>query len=190
MIKQEHIQLWSKKWIQGHHLPTSRLVLRLPGIRDARQVFQLVQDPQVTKYMSFESPSKVEHTKAHLSQRRVRCKKGESLELVIVLQSTGKVIGSVGIMDISLKDHKAEMGYWLGREYWGNGYMPEAVTALAGFGCKNLGIEKLTIRVFDGNIASQRVAEKCGFVFEAMMKKDAFVKNKHWDVHYYAKLKK
>ena len=183
------LKQWSGKFLQDHELKTKRLVLKLPHVRNAKQMFDLVQDPDVPKFMSFDCPAKVEHTKAHIAQRRARCRKRESFELAIWLVGTNRLIGSVGVMNISTKDRKAELGYWLGKEYWGNGYMPEAVMALSAFAFKHLGIHKLIIKVFDENTASQRVAEKCGFVFEGLLKNHIFAKDAYWDVRYYSKLR-
>ena len=55
-----------------------------------------------------------------------------------------------------------EIGYWIGRPYWGSGYIPEAVRALIGR-CFDEGAETVWCSHFAGNDKSRRVIEKCGF---------------------------
>ena len=62
--------------------------------------------------------------------------------------------------------HEAEIGYWIGVPYWGNGYAPEAVRALLRRAFGELGMEKVWCGYYDGNEQSRAVQEKCGFVYD------------------------
>ena len=62
--------------------------------------------------------------------------------------------------------HEAEIGYWIGVPYWGNGYAPEAVRALLKRAFGELGMEKVWCGYYDGNEQSRAVQEKCGFVYD------------------------
>ena len=62
-------------------------------------------------------------------------------------------------------DTEAEIGYWIGVPYWGQGLIPEAVRELIRYGFEELNMEKLWCGYFDGNEQSCRVQEKCGFVY-------------------------
>ena len=59
-----------------------------------------------------------------------------------------------------------EMGYWLGRPYWGHGVMTEAATELLRFGFEMLGLEAVWCSHYDWNSRSRRVIEKCGFRYQ------------------------
>ena len=70
----------------------------------------------------------------------------------------------------------AELGYWLGEEYWHRGIAGCAVRIAVVFGFENLGLERIYANVYDFNKASQRVLEKSGFTFEGRARKSV-IKN-------------
>ena len=84
-------------------------------------------------------------------------------EFLIVLKSSDTVIGSIDFKYVP-KDGLTEVGYGLGKEWRNRGYMTEALEGFLGFG-KTLGIRRVLADTEKGNIASQRVLQKCGFRF-------------------------
>ena len=77
-------------------------------------------------------------------------------------------VGSIGLMigsasDKGIPDAEAEVGYWIGVLYWGQGLIPEAVREIMRHGFDDLNLEKMWFGYFDGNTKSKRVQEKCGF---------------------------
>jgi len=86
-------------------------------------------------------------------------------------QTPGPLVGAAGITYGRtgrkwLGSHEAEIGYWIGVPYWGNGYAPEAVRALLRRAFEELGMERVWCGYYDGNEQSRRVQEKCGFVYD------------------------
>ncbi len=86
----------------------------------------------------------------------------------VVDKSTGCAIGSIGLMigkasNMGIPDTEAEVGYWIGVPYWGQGLIPEAVQEILRYAFEKLHLEKVWCGYFDGNIKSKRVQEKCGF---------------------------
>lgn len=83
-----------------------------------------------------------------------------------------EVVGGIGL---ELKDgnfrHTAEIGYWLGEEFWGRGIVTEAVRALTDWGFANLDVARIYAGVYDYNMASMRVLEKAGYTFEGRLRK-------------------
>jgi [ribosomal protein S5]-alanine N-acetyltransferase len=87
---------------------------------------------------------------------------------VMAIDLNGKVIGNIGIHPQSdVNRLNAELGYFIGEDYWGKGYATEAIQLMVEYGFKNFPIERIFARPFGSNIASQRVLEKAGFVLEA-----------------------
>ena len=84
----------------------------------------------------------------------------------------GAAVGGIGLM---LKDdvfrRSAEIGYWLGEEYWGRGIVTEALRAVTDYAFANFDLCRLYAGVFEWNPASMRVLEKAGYEFECRMKK-------------------
>ena len=58
-----------------------------------------------------------------------------------------------------------ELGYWLGKPFWGRGYMPEAAREMIRHGFEDLGMNTIWCGYFEGNQKSKRVQEKIGFVY-------------------------
>ncbi len=83
----------------------------------------------------------------------------------------------------------AEMGYWIGEPFWGNGIATEATNLICEYAFDNLGVERIFSSVFDYNKASMRVMEKCGFEKEGIFRKAVFKKGQLWDEHKFAKLR-
>ena len=94
-------------------------------------------------------------------------------EFLIVLKENSRIIGSIDYKYIP-KNGVTEVGYGLNKDYEGNGYMTEALSAFLGFG-KTLGIKTVRADTLKDNIKSQNVLKRCGFVF---LKED---KNHWWE---------
>jgi RimJ/RimL family protein N-acetyltransferase len=81
-----------------------------------------------------------------------------------IRNETHKLIGGVGLEGLGLyRSHRAEIGYWLAKPFWGRGIMTAMVKEVCRHAFDNLGLEKITAHVFSFNSASARVLEKCGF---------------------------
>lgn len=92
------------------------------------------------------------------------------LVLAVTGRDTGTVLGAVSLIDIQLRHQRAEVGYWMGIDYWGQGFCTEAVEALMAYASANLGITRFVGRCYGGNPASARVMEKCGMTYEGTLR--------------------
>ncbi len=83
----------------------------------------------------------------------------------IVLKETGVPIGSIGLHhdDLAPGDDEAELGYWIGRPYWGQGFAPEASVEMLRHAFEDLKLERVWCGYYEGNDKSKRVQEKLGF---------------------------
>jgi len=95
------------------------------------------------------------------------------------------LIGVVVVLNL-VECHKAEVGYWLGKPFWGQGIMTAAVGVICKFAIEKWNLVRITAAIFDGNVASQRVLEKCGFEFEGSMKQYFFKDGRYIDSRHYA----
>ena len=152
--------------INGVRLETDRLVLRPFEMSDLNDFYE---------YASVEGVGEMAGWRHHESRQ----KSLEILELfisedktfAICLKENGKVIGSLGVerygMEEALTEFDGytgrEIGYVLGKDYWGRGIMPEAVKAVIGYLFEVCDLDFLTCGYYDFNSRSKRVQEKCGF---------------------------
>jgi len=101
-----------------------------------------------------------------------RCQAQAQLLTFALRNREGEVIGGAGFQDFEVGvDHRAELGYWLARPYWGQGLMPLVVQTLCQFGFQELSLAKITALVFATNQRSARVLEKSGFVQEGYLRR-------------------
>jgi len=107
-----------------------------------------------------------------------------------IRDSAGKLIGAVSADSLdSAAAHRAEIGYWLARPYWGKGIMTDAVRSYVGYAFTELHLVKLTAHTFEINLASARVLEKNGFKLEGRLRKHLRKDDKLLDARIYGLLK-
>lgn len=89
-----------------------------------------------------------------------------------IRQAAGDLIGGCGFDGFQVgKSHRAEIGYWLAKPYWGQGIMTSVVERLCRHAFEELGLAKITAHVFTHNPASAWVLQKCGFHEEGLLRR-------------------
>lgn len=141
---------------------TERLVLRAPCPEDLDRCAELLGDYEVAKMLSrVPYPYDLEQGRQYLARSVQRWKNvAEADELGFHVDHEGKLIGGLGFKKLQ---ETPEIGYWLGRPYWGKGYMSEALRAAVGWVFENTGHERLACEAMTENPASIKVMEKAGF---------------------------
>ncbi len=108
-------------------------------------------------------------------------------EKAYAIEINGAASGGIGVHPgEGVERHNAELGYWLGRTYWGEGIATAAVRMLVPHALRELKLYRLQARVFDDNDASIRVLERCGFVHEAVLRRAVVKHGRLLDLHIYA----
>jgi RimJ/RimL family protein N-acetyltransferase len=102
----------------------------------------------------------------------------------ICLRSSGQLIGAIGL-NIQRKYRLAELGYWIGRRFWGQGYCTEAMQAVLDYALHSAGLHKVTANHFADNPASGRVMQKAGMLYEATLKAYIWHAGEYKDLVYY-----
>lgn len=146
-------------------LETDRLILRPWSEDDAEELYSYAKDPDIGPIAGWPPHESVEQ-----SREIIRDVLSAPETYAVVLKETGKPVGCVGLFrdeegTISLGEGEAELGYWMGKPYWGRGLIPEASAELIRHGFEDLGLTGLWCGNFRGNEKSQRVQEKLGFSF-------------------------
>lgn len=99
----------------------------------------------------------------------------------------GAAVGAIGlILYTDVYRRSAEIGYWLGEEFWGRGIITEAVRAVTDYAFSNLDLCRIYAGVFEWNLPSMRVLEKAGYQFEARLKKHVTKEGQTIDQFIYA----
>lgn len=146
-------------------LVTERLMLRPWTDEDASSLYQYAKDPDIGPIAGWPPHQCVE----------------ESLHIIRTVFSTpecyalcekenGVAIGALSLKmgentDMTDRDDECELGYWLGKPFWGRGYMPEAAAELLRHAFEDLGMRAVWCGYYEGNLKSKRVQEKLGFEY-------------------------
>ena len=146
-------------------LQTERLILRKWAETDADSLYEYARDPEVgpiagwPPHKSREESLDVIRNVFNGAECYAICEKGSD-----------KTIGAIelklrGHTDMTDRNDECELGYWLGKPFWGRGYMPEAARELLRRAFEALGMETVWCGYYDGNEKSKRVQEKLGFQY-------------------------
>jgi len=110
----------------------------------------------------------------------IRLASTHGLNHVFAIDVEGFAVGAIGVRPgEDINRFSAEIGYWLGEEYWNRGIVTEAVHAVTRYAFTSLEMMRLQAEVFEWNTASMRVLEKAGFTREGVLRKSAF-KDRKW----------
>lgn len=111
-------------------------------------------------------------------------------EIGWAIASSHELVGGIGIhIQPDVYRHSAELGYWLGEQFWGRGIVTAAVKAVTEYAFTNFDLVRLLAGVFEWNPASARVLENAGFTLEARMRKAVLKDGKDIDQMMYVMLR-
>lgn len=152
-------------------METARLVLRALRMEDAGFILKEWGDETVTYYMRDEDPLQT------LEQAKEMLGPLQTPEVMpgfkwwgIELKSTGCLVGTCGYCRWDQRHHRAEIGYDLSPENWGQGLMPEALRALIRFGFEQMHLNRIEATTHTENLRSQHVLAKLGFQREGVLR--------------------
>lgn len=150
------------------------LTLRYARLDDAPALFGLASDPEVTQFFSWGPYTDQAQAETYIATLPAKRAQGNMLEFVIAHDEHG-VIGVTGLSEFSLRDRRAVVGTWHGREWWGKGANRQSKALVLGLAFRGLGLERVTAWCGTDNGRSQKALERLGFVHEGVLR--------HWHVH-------
>ena len=147
-------------------LETERLLLRPFEKEDAKDVFECWErDPDVAKYMFWTSHDDIEKTREWIDFEIGQIEKDDWYRFALVLRETKELIGTA-LIYFEEEVCCWEIGYNLGKKYWGKGYTTEAVKCIIDFATEQMNISQIVGRYAKENPASGNVMKKLGFQYE------------------------
>ncbi|WP_064093368.1 GNAT family N-acetyltransferase [Rossellomorea aquimaris] len=170
-------------------LETNRLVLGLFNETDAQEVTRLCNNYNLYKntlYLPY--PYSIDDALSWIKNHLVNFNDNKYFEFAITDKATGKLYGAIALSN-NQKYQNGELAYWVGEEYWGNGYATEASKAILEFAFDEKHYHKVFARYFHSNSASGKVIEKIGMKKEGVLREHVIKENEYIDLVYYGILK-
>jgi len=160
-----------------------RINLIIPTMKHVDHIVKHANDEDVAKYLeNLPYPYK---RKDGVFFVKKMVKKGviskTDYHFSIFEKEKNEVIGGIGFHKINKKHNNTEVGYWLGKKYWRQGYGLEALRLILGFGFNRLKLNKIYASAYGPNIASQKLLKKAGFKQEGQFRKQLYKHNKWHD---------
>jgi len=161
--------------------------LRLVVPDDAESLYEQIEKtrPQLAKYMPWGDATKsVADERKFLEYCQVQMEDQKLWNASIIID--GKPVGMIDLHNIDFDNKHAEIGYWLGGEFQGNGVMTDCLNKILAVGFDELGLHKIKLLAEEVNLASNAVAKKAGFVLEGQLKDEIYSDGKFHDANLYA----
>jgi [ribosomal protein S5]-alanine N-acetyltransferase len=170
-------------------IQTKKFTLRPFRMSDAESIRKHANDKAVSRNLSSLPHPYTKRDANFWLGKQVKLQRQKNPEnIVFAIEINEEVVGSIGLHKIK-RGHKAELGYWLGREFWGGGIMTDAIKDVVKFGFGNLKLRRIHAGVFLFNKGSARVLEKNGFKLEGISKKEIKKDEKFIDAYIFAKVR-
>jgi ribosomal-protein-alanine N-acetyltransferase len=147
-------------------LETERLLLRRVELSDAPLVYEYMKDREIAfNTLLIPYPYPENGAEEWIKRTHQAGEQGNDFSFAVTRKTDGLFMGACGIHAIP-EHQRAEIGYWLGKPHWGQGYTSEAARRVIQFGYEALGLNRIYAGYFTRNPASRRVMEKAGMTYE------------------------
>jgi ribosomal-protein-alanine N-acetyltransferase len=151
-------------------LETDRLILRPFALADAKDVQRLAGDFAVADTtLNIPHPYPDGAAEEFFSTHQAKYEKGEGIIFAITRKVGGSLIGGVGL-DVTKRFRRAEIGYWIAKPFWNQGYATEAGRAVVAYGFSKGSLHKIVGTYLARNPASGRVMKKIGLAQEGLLR--------------------
>jgi RimJ/RimL family protein N-acetyltransferase len=140
-------------------------MLRSPELADAQRISDLIGSWDVAHWLvRVPYPYRCEHATSWIERSNAERAAGAGFPFIIIDRASNRLVGSV---DLSLEDGPSvgTLGYWLGTDFWGQGYGTEAARAVIDFAFGTLGLKEINASALPENERSIRVLEKAGLSY-------------------------
>jgi [ribosomal protein S5]-alanine N-acetyltransferase len=176
-------------WERLPTIDAGRVSLRWISAADRDAFYRIYSDPEVMRYWSTPPLADRESAARLIDEIHESWKRRAILKWGMARRTDDLVIGSITLFNIDFNHRRAEIGYALGREYWGQGYMNEALMALLRYAFEDLNLHRIEADVDPRNAASIRTLERLGFQREGYLRERWQVNGEIQDAFFYGLLR-
>ncbi len=168
-------------------LQQDKIKLRPLDIKDVDRLTEIANNRKISINLrdAFPNPYTKEDARSFIQL----CYK-QNTSTIFAIEYEGIYVGNIGLeLGNDVYRKSAQIGYFIDEAYWNKGIVTKAVKLLTKFGFEHLNMERIHTGVFEFNLASQRVLEKCGYQKEGVFRKAVLKNGKLYDEIRYSKLK-
>jgi ribosomal-protein-alanine N-acetyltransferase len=171
-------------------LATERLRLRPLVAADAAALFAIFSDTEVMRYWSSLPWTDMEQASQYIAAAEEGLANGTTLRLGIEVAATGQLVGQAALYAFHETNRRCDVGYVLGRDHWGRGYLGEAMAALLGHGFGALDLNRVEADIDPRNVASAKALGRLGFRREGLMRERWIIGDEISDTEFYGLLRR
>ncbi|BCY29474.1 GNAT family N-acetyltransferase [Flavobacterium okayamense] len=172
------------------NLQSERLTFRKLKDSDAPEILKLRGDKETMKFIPRPFATSLEDALNHIKIINEKIKENADINWAVTEKGNNKCIGIMGFYRTQPENYRTELGYMILPEYWGKGYVTEAVKTLLNYAFNTLNFHSIEAVIDSRHIASEKVLIKNGFRKEAHFKEDFFYNNEFSDTVKYGILKR
>ena len=155
--------------------------------RHAADLFEVMQDAEVCRYLRWDPPASRSETTAMIEEAKQFMARRESIVFAVIWNATGRAIGSTRLLDLRPADRQVEIGStFLARQFWRTTANTEAKYLFLRHCFEALGCVRVALKTDGRNVRSQRAIERLGAVREGVLRKHMNVRGFHRDTVYYS----
>ncbi|KAB2336054.1 GNAT family N-acetyltransferase [Cytobacillus depressus] len=170
-------------------LDGDRIILRSLSLDDAEMIERYASDYELAKTtLNIPHPYPKGSAKAFVANVLEEETEGRNVTFAIVGKEDHNLIGLIGLRPVKAY-RRGELGYWIGKPFWGNGYGTEAAKLVIKYGFEALNLNRIYAAAFTSNPGSWRIMEKCGMKHEGIFRHHVIKEGKPLDLTYYSILK-
>jgi len=143
-----------------------KITLRTQQVKDAKRFFEILNNPRFLFWS--EKPASIKDEESFIRKNILQAKKKFTYSYTILLGK--KVVGGCGIKIDQHRRHIGELGFFVDEKYWGKGIATVATQEMEKLAFEKLNLFRLVVLMNPKNLASEKVAIKCGYTKEGLMK--------------------
>lgn len=162
-----------------------RLALRPVAESDLPDLLEINGDPEVTRFLPYDAWESLDDGVAWLRRMEALAETGSGQQLVVVRNADARVVGTLLLFKFEERSARLELGYVLGRPYWRQGLMREALETICGHVFSVMSIRRIEAEVNPANVASNRLLQSIGFILEGTLRQRWVAKGVPYDTHVY-----
>lgn len=171
-------------------LESNRLCFRKLTHEDAPEVLKLRGDKKIMKFIPRPLATNINEALEHINLINGKIDENKDINWAITEKNSNKCIGIIGFYRTQPEHYRTEIGYMIDIDYWGKGYISEAVKVLLDYAFNTLNFHSIEAVIDSRHIASEKVLIKNGFRKEAHFIEDFFYNNEFSDTVKYGILKR